>query len=127
MASSLKSSESENKIAKVIGEGVLLASIQVALGSVEMSSRFSVLNFSKDQETLQNAANALSAYIVIGTIWAVGTILIMWSSYGITGLLSALFCNLLIMTWISVSYVYAFKRSALKYGLEEPKMFKSII
>ena len=41
-------------IAKIIGKAIMLSSIQVAFGSVEMSSRFSVLNFSKEQDTLQN-------------------------------------------------------------------------
>ena len=41
---------------KTIGEAILFASIQFSIGSVEMSSKFSVMNFSKDQETLQNAA-----------------------------------------------------------------------
>ena len=114
-------------LAKIFGKAILLASIQVALGSVEMSSRFSVLNFSKDQETLQNAANALSAYMVIGLIWSIGTILIMYSSYGMIGLSSAIFFNGLIMGWILVSYSLAFKRAAKNNGLEIPKLFSSII
>ena len=40
---------------KAIGEAILFASIQFSIGSVEMSSKFSVMNFSKDQETLQKA------------------------------------------------------------------------
>ena len=33
----------------MIGEAILLASMQFSIGSVEMSSKFSVKNFSKDQ------------------------------------------------------------------------------
>jgi hypothetical protein len=101
-------------IAKVIGKAIMLASIQSALGSVEMSSRFSVLNFSKDQQTLQNAANALSAYIVIGTVWTIGSILVLYSSYNWTGFFASLVCNGIIMAWIIISYTRAFKSAVVK-------------
>ena len=114
-------------IAKIIGKAIMLSSIQVAFGSVEMSSRFSVLNFSKDQETLQNAANALSAYIFIGIIWSLGTMLVLYSSFGMAGLLSGLVCNGIIMFWIVYSYTYAFKRAAMKYNLKVPTLFHSIV
>ena len=114
-------------IAKIIGKAIMLSSIQVAFGSVEMSSRFSVINFSKEQDTLQNAANALSAYILIGTAWSIGTILVLWSSYGLIGFLAGLICNLIIMLWIVISYKMAFKSAAKKYNLREPKLFQSIV
>lgn len=114
-------------LAKIIGKAIMLSSIQVAFGSVEMSSRFSVLNFSKDQDILQNAANALSAYIVIGTAWSIGTILVLASSYGTTGLIAGIVCNAIIMAWIVISYRLAFKSAAKKYDLENPKLFKSIV
>lgn len=117
----------KHSLAKIIGKAIMLSSIQVAFGSVEMSSRFSVLNFSKDQDILQNAANALSAYIVIGTAWSVGTILVLASSYGRVGLIAGIVCNALIMAWIVISYKLAFKSAAKKYDLENPKLFKSIV
>ena len=46
--------------------------MQFSIGSVEMSSKFSVKNFSKDQHTLQNAAGALSDYMKIGLMWSFG-------------------------------------------------------
>jgi len=62
----------KNKTFKIIGEALLYASIVSSIGSVEMSSKFSVMNFSKDQETLQNAADALSDYLRIGLLWTFG-------------------------------------------------------
>ena len=52
---------SKNNVFKLMGKAILLASIQASIGSVEMSSKFSVINFSKDQRTLQAAADALAA------------------------------------------------------------------
>jgi hypothetical protein len=56
----MEKTQKQHEFFEMFGEAILLASMQFAIGSVEMSSKFSVKNFSKDQETLQNAADALS-------------------------------------------------------------------
>ena len=58
----------KKSIVTIMGKAILFASMQFAIGSVEMSSKFSVKNFSKDQVTLQHAADALSDYIFIGVV-----------------------------------------------------------
>ena len=100
----------KSSAAKIIGKGILLGSIQVAIGSVEMSSKFSVLSFAKDQDTLQRAADALTSYIIIGLFWAIGSSLVLYGSYGILGVVSGMVSNLLIMLWIIGSYLHAFKK-----------------
>jgi hypothetical protein len=107
---------------KMIGEAILLASIQFSIGSVEMSSKFSVKNFSKDQETLQNAADALSDYLKIGIFWAIGVTIMLYSNHGVLGAISAIIANLLIIVWIYVSYIQSFKMAAEKYNLIMPKI-----
>ena len=57
----------KHELAKIVAKAVFYASIQASIGSVEMSSKFSVLNFSKDQEILQRAADALRGYAMVGT------------------------------------------------------------
>lgn len=110
-------------LSKVLGDAILLASMQAAIGSVEMSSKFSVTSFAKDQETLQRAADALTSYIVIGTVWAIGTMLILYAEYGRCGLVSALVANLVIVGWIVISYWQSFKIAVKKYNLQMPKLF----
>ncbi len=105
---------------KMIGEAILLASIQFSIGSVEMSSKFSVKNFSKDQETLQNAADALSDYLKIGIFWTIGVAILEYSNYGMLGAITAVLANLLIMIWVYVSYLQSFRIAAEKYKLEKP-------
>ncbi len=105
---------------KMIGEAILLASIQFSIGSVEMSSKFSVKNFSKDQETLQNAADALSDYLKIGIFWTIGVAILEFSNYGALGAITAVIANLLIMVWVYVSYLQSFKIASDKYKLEKP-------
>ena len=107
---------------KMLGESILLASIQFSIGSVEMSSKFSVKNFSKDQETLQNAADALSDYLKIGILWTIGVAIMLYANHGVAGLISAVVANLAIMIWVYASYIQSFKIAANKYNLIMPKV-----
>lgn len=115
------------KVAKIVGKSILLAGFLVALASVEMSSRFSVLNFAKDDEILQNAANALSAFMSIGIFWAIGSTAVLFSSYGWPGVLAGVISNGVILMWIYWSYRAAFSRAAEERGLTEPTMWKTLI
>lgn len=110
-------------IYKIIGKSILFASMQFAIGSVEMSSKFSVKNFSKDQVTLQHAADALRDYIIIGFLWTFGTCLIFYASYGTFGIVVNLITNLLIILWIYISYLQSFKSAKEKNNLQMPKIF----
>ena len=107
---------------KMLGEAILLASIQFSIGSVEMSSKFSVKNFSKDQETLQNAADALSDYLKIGIFWTIGVTIMLYANHGVAGAISAITINLLIIIWIYVSYIQSFKMASQKYNLIMPRI-----
>ncbi len=108
---------------KVIGKAILFASMQFAIGSVEMSSKFSVKNFSKDQGTLQNAADALRDYIIIALLWTVGNAFVFYASYGMPGAYVAIGANIFIIMWIYLSYMKAFKDATLKNGLQMPTVF----
>jgi hypothetical protein len=107
----------------ILGKAILFSSFQFAIGSVEMSSKFSVKNFSKDQETLDNAVSALRDYLFIGLFWSLGTCLIFHANYGMRGALLNLLCNLLIIAWIYVSYISSFNDAAKKYNLKVPSVF----
>lgn len=108
----------DNNQIKMIGEAILYSSIQFAIGSVEMSSKFSVKNFAKDEETMDNAIDALHDYMKIATIWTVGVAMLLYSSYGIIGLLVGIIANLVIMMWIYLSYIEAFKVASKKYNIK---------
>lgn len=108
---------------EVIGQSILLASMQAAIGSVEMSSKFSVLSFAKDQDTLQRAADALTSYLIIALIWTLGTSMILYSEFGNLGLFYSLLTNAVIVGWIFVSYWKAFQLAAKRNNLQMPKLF----
>jgi hypothetical protein len=114
----------KKSIVTIMGKAILFASMQFAIGSVEMSSKFSVKNFSKDQITLQHAADALSDYIFIGVVWTLGTCMMFWGSYGMKGALVNLIANFIIMAWIIQSYKQSFQYACNAGGLEMPVMFR---
>ena len=108
--------------AKVIAKAIFYASIQASIGSVEMSSKFSVKNFSKDQDTLDSAAQALRNYIWIGSAWSVGTILALYANYALFGALAGFVANAVMMGWVIITYINAFDQAAKKYKLKNPKV-----
>lgn len=107
---------------KICGKAIFWAALQAALASVLLSSEFSIKNFSKDQETLQNAADALYHYLVLAVIWALGSMLILYSSYSWNGLIAAFLANAIIIGWIYYTYVKAFQHAVAKHGLQYPKI-----
>lgn len=104
--------DKKKKISYIVGKSILFASMQFAIGSVEMSSKFSVKNFSTAQEVLDNAVIALRDYLFIGFLWMVGTCLIFYTNYGMKGFWINVGSNMLIMFWIYESYMHAFKAAA---------------
>ncbi len=118
-----KRSKADFDTFKVIGKAILFASMQFAIGSVEMSSKFSVKNFSKDQGTLQNAADALRDYIIIALLWTLGNAFVFYASYGMPGAWIAIGANIFIIMWIYLSYIKAFKDAVAKNNLQMPTVF----
>lgn len=115
----------KNKFFKMLGNSILLASIQASIGSVEMSSKFSVVNFSTDQETLQAAADALTGYLIIALVWTIGSAMISFGQYSYAGLVTSIVANMVLVGWIYFSYLQAFKVVVQRRPqLHFPKLFQ---
>ena len=112
--------DNTKEFAILFGEAILLASMQFSIGSVEMSSKFSVKNFSKDQETLQNAADALSDYLKVALFWTLGLGILFYAKYNLQGFMMILLTNILIISWIYYSYISCFEIAANTYNLKKP-------
>ena len=106
----------------IVGKALLFAGIQFSLGSVEMSSKFSVKNFSSDQATLNNAVDALRDYMIIALIWTIGCCFVFYSNYQWPGLTAALVANTVFVLWIYLSYYASFRQAAKKYNLVVPSL-----
>ena len=109
--------------AAILGQGLFLSSISFSIGSVAMSSTFSVINFSTDEKTLQNAANALAQYVILAVIWTIATMLVMYSQYNWCGALIGFVANLVITGWIVGMYIHAFKIASHKNNVPFPHLF----
>lgn len=116
-------SNKQTNLCYILGKAILMASMQFSIGSVEMSSKFSVKNFAKDQETLDNAISALRDYIIIATLWTTGTSLIFYVNYGMNGLVVNVLANFSIIAWIYASYYVAFNDAANKNNLKVHGLF----
>jgi len=112
----------ESKWASLIGFAVMLASIQFSVGSVEMSSKFSVASFAKDQITLQRAADALRMYMYIALLWTAACCLVLFGAYGWMGATFGLVANMLVVAWIFASYFHSFKLACTRHSLEMPSI-----
>ena len=53
----------------ILGKCVVFSVLQFSLASTEMSSKSSIKNSDRDQESLQHSADALSNYIKISILW----------------------------------------------------------
>jgi hypothetical protein len=108
---------------QVTGKSIFWAGFQFAIASVQMSSTFSVINFSTDKETLQNAATSLQHYVIIGMVWTVATMLVMYSKHGVCGLVIGFLANAVIVGWLIGTYIHAFRTASKKYHLPFPSLF----
>ena len=107
----------------ILGKAILFGALQFSIGSVEMSSKFSVRNFATNQETLDNAILALRDYIIIGLLWTLGTSLIFFVNYGVLGISLNIGINVAIIFWIYISYYNAFQDAATKNNLQVKSIF----
>lgn len=112
-----------NPSAIMIGNALLYSGMQFALASVEMSSKFSVKNFSKNQEILDAAGSALSTYIVIAILWTLASCLVLYGQYGKIGIFWGILTNILFAGWTIGSYIVTFRDVAKANGLKMPRLF----
>ena len=110
-----------SSLSSLLGSGLMYAGFTFSLGSVEMSSKYSVENFSKDAATLQAAANALFTYFIIAIIWTVASCLVLYGEYGLKGIIWGAFTNIVFIAWIMISYWMTFKKVSKANGLPMPK------
>ena len=82
-------------------------------------------NLAKDEKTLQNAADALTSYIFIAVVWAIGSSAVLYGTYGLAGAICCIVANLVMILWIVLSYLHAFRKASDTFGIKYPKLFNS--
>lgn len=121
--SSFMDSIISKETAMVLGQAIFYSAIQASIASCLNSSVFSIHSFGKDQETLQNAADALRHYIVVGAIWGLASMLVLYAQHGWCGFWLGFLANFGFITWITYIYWDAFEKVAKKYNLKMPHIF----
>lgn len=114
---------SNKELIKIISKSLFYSAIIFSLGSVEMSSKFSVINFAKDQKTLDRARDALESFIYVSAVWIMATVLSLYASHGFCGAAFALLFGVLITGSIIWSYFKSFEQAANEYKLQYPETF----
>jgi presenilin-like A22 family membrane protease len=113
----------EKDIVIGIGDAVMAATIQFAIAGFEMSSKFSIVHFTTDQEKLNHAANELDYYLLIGIICTFLLSSLFYLKNNMEGFIICLISNVLIMSWIYYSYKLVLDESRKKHGLIFPKLY----
>jgi hypothetical protein len=96
----------------LIGEAIILSSIQFSISCIEMSPKCVIRQFTKDQESLQNAIDSLSDYIKIGTIWTLFITTLFYAKHDKVGAIIAILINILIMAWVYFTYNKTIEKAA---------------
>lgn len=112
----------DSNLADMVGKALFLASGQASIGSVLLSSAYSVKNFSKDQKTLQSAGYALRSYIIMSCVWTIASMLTLYASSGCLGSAVALIFNLAMIAWIVITYMLAFREVVEEAQLKMPRV-----
>lgn len=86
-----------------------------------MSSSFSILNFAKDQATMDAAKEALNDFMWWGLLWNLGSTLVLGSEHGLKGSLAAVGANTAVLGGIWLKYNAAFEEARVRHGLPEPE------
>jgi hypothetical protein len=112
---------------ELIAESLIFGSVQYSLASCLMSSVFSVRNFSKDQQTLNNAVGALCEFLKVAIVWFAITSALMYYSHGTKGFVVTFILTLVIVGWLTWIYEKAFREAACKNHLHKPSIWKCLV
>lgn len=75
----------QQRFFKMLGNSILLASIQPSLWSCEMSN---------------TTTPVMDSYYVVAGVWTVGSSMISYGQYGVPGLVTSIIANLVLIAWL---------------------------
>ena len=105
----------------MLGEGILLSSIQFSIAGFGLGSLAGINNIIVDQITLNNAVILLRNYVYLSIIWTFGIVSLFYSRYDGIGACLVLIINIIIVCWIYFSFTYIFQKKIKLYNLIMPK------
>ena len=111
------------KVAEVIGKSLFFASLQLAIGSIELGSKYIIPRLVKDQDSMDLAMNGLKDYMIIAIIWTISVSLILYSSYGKYGLVCGIISNIVVTCWLYNGYMKSLRLAGKKNNLVLGSLF----
>jgi len=109
-------------VASLVGKSLFFASIQVALASIEMDSKFAIKTM-KDQNSLDHAVQSLKSYIIIAVVWTLASMLTLYSIYGSLGIFVGFITNFAVIMWLIITYKNLFNEVCKTNGLKCQNFF----
>lgn len=106
----------------LIGGSLFFAVLQISIGAIELPDKSYMLKIST-QEEVDNAIDSFKKYLFIASIWTLSSVLILYGEHGITGAILGLLTNLIIISWIYLSYMSAINSAIIKYNLKQVSLF----
>jgi len=107
----------DRNLAHIIGKSFFYASIQTAIISMEVGSKFTIPRFVKTQESMDLINESLRNSLITGLIWMTATVFVMYGSYGVRGGIIGAMMNLIIITWLYYGYRKYIHMAAKEHGL----------
>lgn len=109
-----------NNTATVFAQSVVLAMAQLSILSTESTSIFIATTVATTQDKLNDFASSLKSYLFISMFWLIATSVMMYSIYGMIGLLTSALANVLVILYIILRNVHILKLIATRNGLMVP-------
>ena len=117
----------ENKTYKIgpslAGTIIANAAVQATLGNLELPSRVLERKFTTTKEDIDAFINSVHGYMFIGSLWAIGTTLVIFEKHRYYGAIMNLLLQIAAMTWIITRRYITIKHEADKYNLKMGSIF----
>lgn len=102
----------------LVGKVILSSAVQASLGALELPSPTIIHGLVTTQKAADVMLGEIRAYLFIGTLWAIGTTLIVWMDHYYLGACLNLTLNILAMFWIISRRYRRLKENAVEYGFK---------
>lgn len=102
----------------IIGKVIVTTAVQASFGSLELPSRLMIRKFITTQEDADAFIEELQGYLFLGSLWAIGTTIIMYDMHEYRGAIINLLLQILAMSWI------IYRRYSVYLGVVKKNNFK---
>ena len=111
------------ELPELLSKVLVVAAVQATLGNLELNTRLFLNKFAVTQDDVDAFIDSIHGYMLIGSVWGVGTSMIMYQMHEIRGAIINAIVQLAAMLWIIIRRYNVVKDNARKYNLHIPSIF----